>query len=156
MQVKSAGELDNNEELDEQMRAVLMRMKCSRSHLIISRAESHSFPVFLSLMFCTVLFCLAVHVLSLYKHNYGTIVLGREGCCEVQDCKFCFGPKYIFFQIASLASSTPLNIPSDHTKQFLDITTQATNISGCPPASKPNPAIYALESPRRWKPIADV
>jgi len=46
------------------------------------QVENHSFPVFLSLIFCILLFCLVFRVI--YQHNYGAIVLGREGCREVQ------------------------------------------------------------------------
>jgi len=64
---------------------------------------------------------------------------------QFQDCKFCFGPKYIFFRIASLAANNR-NIPSDHTKQFLDITTDA------PPPISPAVIIisFGTKTLRAW------
>ena len=64
-------------------------------------------------LYCLVLSCLSCF-LYIYKHNYRAMVLGKEGYREVQDCKFCFGPK------EDSKRDEPPNIPSNRTKQFLD------------------------------------
>jgi len=109
--MKSAGELDVDEESNVQMRAVLLQIKIERCHSAagpnsLSAGENHSFPVLLSLMFCLVfvLSCLSCF-LYIYKHNYGAIVLAGRDVMKFQDCKYCFGPKYIF-RIVSLAISS--------------------------------------------------
>jgi len=138
--MKYVGELDFNEELDEQMRAVLMWMnkteKCKSAPGPISlSACGKSFISYVSvtyILYCLVLSCLSCF-LYIYKHNYGAIVLGREGCHEVLGLQILFWTKVYIFSDSLLSDIIkPLNIPF----KFLDITTlqdtQAANSNPCP------------------------
>ena len=91
---------------------------------------------FISCVFVThVLYCLVPSwipcLLYIHKHNYGAIVLGREGCRAVSGLQILFCTKVYIFSDSLLGhrDRSP-NIPSDHTKQFLDITTHGGSASG--------------------------
>jgi len=98
--MENAGELDVDEELDARMRAVLIWLKMykrSRSYLIVSKQESFISCVSVTyLLYCLVMSCLSCF-LYIYKHNYGAIVLRREGCRAISGLQILFWTKvYIF------------------------------------------------------------
>jgi len=54
-----------------------------------------------------------------FRVDYEAVPAGVRAV-EFRDCEFCSGPKYLFF-------STAKYTPSDHTKQFLDLTTSVAH-----------------------------
>ena len=63
--------------------------------------ENHSFPVFMSLAFYIVMFCLCFScVLYVYKHTRGAIVLAKKECRKVLKLRILFLTT-VYFRIAS-------------------------------------------------------
>ena len=111
------GNLGNAEKPDSQDTSIYMLVSSHSSVLNLLHSSAHrSAPIqtptpisfsgggksFISCVaVAPVLSCFSCFLHS-YKHSYGAIVLGKAGCCEVQDCNFVLY-KSLYFQIASLA-----------------------------------------------------
>ena len=120
--MENSGESDVDEELDDEWELYLCgwsswrNARAQQAPFHCQQVENHSFPVFLS-----PLFCLAFHVSFIFTNTImGQLRWARRDVVKFQYCKFCFVPKYIFIRIASLAREEQPNTPPDHTFKFLD------------------------------------